>query len=45
VQLHFPACMSRGEEDAMVKDKTSEARVESFIVMMASRQRIEVLLR
>jgi len=29
--------MSRGEEDTRVKDKTSEARVESFIVMMASR--------
>ena len=37
VQLHFPAWMSRGEEDTRVKDKTSEARVESFIVMMASR--------
>jgi hypothetical protein len=39
LQGHFPAWMSSGEEDAMVKDKVreaSEARAESFIVMMMS---------
>jgi len=32
VQLHFPAWISSGEEDATVKDKAREARVECFIV-------------
>lgn len=39
MQLHFPALVSSGEEDARMENRAREARVESFIVNGVRRER------